>query len=187
MPPSTVIERGGVRIGIIGVMTETLKTLVTPEALADFRTTPAIEGVRQAAAALRGKTDIIVLLAHFTPEEEQVVLREAVDVNVVIGAHLHTALPQPTNVEGRLLVRLNSNATEIGRLELQVDTEAKKVVKYDWRRIAVGMNTIKPRRRDAAGGGRLGRQGEPVDGHPDWRIQARGAAAPSSSRGASAC
>jgi 2',3'-cyclic-nucleotide 2'-phosphodiesterase (5'-nucleotidase family) len=142
--PYVVIERGGLRIGIIGAMTDTLNKLVTPQILSGMRTTPAMEAIRQVAAELRPKVDVIVLLAHFTPSEETAVLREVMDVNVMVGGHLHTALPKLTMADDRILVRLNSNATELGRLDMMFDTETKKVASSTWRRIAVGRNTIEP-------------------------------------------
>lgn len=142
--PYVVLERGGLRIGVIGAMTDTLNKLVTPQILAGMRTIPAIEAVRKAAAELRPKVDVIVLLAHFTPAEEAGILREVTDLNVIVGGHLHAALPKLTVADGRILVRLNSNATELGRLDMMFDTETKKVASSNWRRIAVGRNTIEP-------------------------------------------
>lgn len=142
--PFVVVERGGMKLGLIGAMTETLPGLQVPGNLGTWRVLPLVETVRKYARELRPKVDVVILLGHLIPAEEQQVVKELPEVTILLGAHMHAAMFEQDKEVGRVFTRVNASATEIGRLELQIDTAAKKVVSVSQRRIAVGRNAIAP-------------------------------------------
>jgi 2',3'-cyclic-nucleotide 2'-phosphodiesterase (5'-nucleotidase family) len=135
--PYVILKVNGLKVGVIGAMTEDLKILTTPQTLGDCRTVPLTETVRKYAHELRPQTDIVVVVAHVTPQEELALLKSEPEVAVTVTGHLHTALPQPLIQDGRLLVRERGYAEELGRLELKVDTEKKQAVAWEWKHILV--------------------------------------------------
>jgi 5'-nucleotidase/UDP-sugar diphosphatase len=135
--PYVILQVNGLKVGVIGGMTEELKTLTTPQTLGDCHTTPLIDAVRKVAKELRPQVDIVVVVAHVSPQEELALLKSAPEVAVSITGHLHTALPQPLIEDGRLLVREKGYAEELGRLELKVDTDKKQAVAWEWKHILI--------------------------------------------------
>jgi 2',3'-cyclic-nucleotide 2'-phosphodiesterase (5'-nucleotidase family) len=135
--PWAILQVNGLKVGVIGVMTEELKTLTTPKELGDCHTLPLVETVRKAAHELRPQVDIVVVVAHVSPQEELALLKSEPEVAVSVTGHLHTALPQPLIQDGRILVREKGYAEELGRLELKVDTEKKQAVAWEWKHILV--------------------------------------------------
>jgi 2',3'-cyclic-nucleotide 2'-phosphodiesterase (5'-nucleotidase family) len=135
--PYVILHVNGLNVGVIGAMTEDLKTLTTPQTLGAAHTLPLLETVRKYAHELRPKCDIVVVVAHVTPQEELGLLKSEPDVAVTVTGHLHTALPQPLIQDGRILVREKGYAEELGRLELKVDTEKKQAVSWEWKHILV--------------------------------------------------
>ena len=109
-----------------------------------WHTVPAIETVRRYAHELSSQSDLIVLLGHITPEEEKKFLAEAPEIPVLVTGHAHNGLPQPLTQDGRVLVRVRGYGEELGRLELQVDTEKKSPVSYTWKHITVDSTAIAP-------------------------------------------
>jgi 2',3'-cyclic-nucleotide 2'-phosphodiesterase (5'-nucleotidase family) len=135
--PYVILQVNHLKVGVIGAMTEDLKILTTPQTLGACHTLPLIETVRKYAHELRSQCDIVVVVAHVTPQEELALLKSEPEVAVTVTGHLHTALPQPLIVDGRLLVRERGYAEELGRLELKVDTAKKQAVSWDWKHIPV--------------------------------------------------
>lgn len=142
--PYVILQVNGLRVAVLGAMTRTLDTLTTPETVQEWHALPVVETVRKYAQELKAKSDIVVLVAHITPEEELDVLAHAPEIPVTVSGHLHNGLAQPLIDDGRLLVRVRGYAQELGRLELKVDTEKKAPVGWNWKKIAVDSTTIAP-------------------------------------------
>ena len=142
--PYTILKVNGLRVAVIGAMTETLNTLTTPKILAGCRTLPLLQTVRKYAAEVRGQSDLIVLLAHIDAQEEKAVLENAPEIPVLVTGHIHSGLQEALSREGRVLVRMKSYGEELGRLELKVDTEKKAPVAWAWKRIPIDSTEIAP-------------------------------------------
>ncbi len=142
--PFVILQRNGLRIGLIGVMTEEFAAITMPAARGPWHTLPLLEAIHKYAAELRPQTDVIVLLAHVTPEEEDRIQSEASEVAVVISGHKHLALERPKTSGGRVLVRADAFGRELGRLELKIDVAQKSVVSASWKHIPVDADSIAP-------------------------------------------
>jgi 2',3'-cyclic-nucleotide 2'-phosphodiesterase (5'-nucleotidase family) len=141
--PWVILKINGLRVGIIGAMTDDLHNLTFPAALGDYHTTPSVETVRKYAAELRGQCDLVVLVAHINPAEEKAFLGEP-DVPVIVSGHIHSGLEQAMSSQGHVLVRVKSYGEELGRLELKVDTEKKAPVSWTWKKIPIDSEKVKP-------------------------------------------
>ena len=145
--PYTVIERGGMKIMFIGVITE--------EVLATTRTEPLIGSfvdVWEAASQIGSiidnyKTvgiDLTVLLTHIGYENDKK-LAEALDpnlgVDILIGAHSHTLLKKARVVNGIPIVQVGSGTDHIGRFDIDIDIEAHKMISWQWRADEIGEDT----------------------------------------------
>jgi 5'-nucleotidase/UDP-sugar diphosphatase len=105
--PSTVIEVGGARIGLIGLTPEDTGDLASPGPNVAF-TDPA-EALRREVARLTAQgVDKIVVLSHSGYALEQRIAAEVDGIDVIVGGHSHTYLsntsdkaagPYPTWVE----------------------------------------------------------------------------------------
>jgi 2',3'-cyclic-nucleotide 2'-phosphodiesterase (5'-nucleotidase family) len=134
----------GLRVAVIGAMTDELKTLTIPAAMQQWHTIPALATARKYAAELKAQSDLIILLGHITPREELTFLAEATEIPVLVTGHAHNGIPQPLMQDGRMLVRVKGYAEELGRLELKVDTEKKAPVSYTWKHIPVDSTNTAP-------------------------------------------
>ena len=68
--PYIILKVNGLRVAVIGAMTDDLKTLTIPAAIAPWHTLPVLETAMKYAAELKSQSDLIVLLGHVTPQEE---------------------------------------------------------------------------------------------------------------------
>ena len=142
--PYVILNANGLRVAVIGAMTEELRTLSTPKLMGEWHTTPLIETARRYAAELRTQADLIVLLGHINGAEENQMLSLAPEIPVLVTGHIHTGLEHEMVRSGRILVRVKGYGEELGRLELKVDTEKKAPVSWSWKRIPVDARHIQP-------------------------------------------
>jgi len=108
--PYVILKVNGLRVAIIGAMTDSLDSLTTPPLLQQWHTIPVVETVRRYARELKPQSDLIVLLGHITGPEELKILAEVPEIPVLVTGHLHNGLPQPLTQDGRVLVRVRGYA-----------------------------------------------------------------------------
>ena len=142
--PYVILHVNGLRVAVIGGMTEELPTLTNPKAMGDWHPLPAVETLRKYVAELRGKADLMVLLAHIDGAEEQLCLDSVPEIAVSITGHIHDGLTEARSHDGRVLVRMKCYGEELGRLDLQVDTATGKLANWKWTKIPVDSAAIAP-------------------------------------------
>jgi 5'-nucleotidase/UDP-sugar diphosphatase len=142
--PYVILNVNKLRVAVIGAMTDTLRDLSEPQLLGEWHTLPVVATARKYAAELREKSDLVVLLGHITGQEETEFLNSAPEIPVLVTGHIHSGLNQAMSRDGRVLVRVKGYGAELGRLELQVDTEKKAPVSWTWKRIPVDSTKIEP-------------------------------------------
>ena len=136
-----VIERGGLRFGIFGLLGKEAQFYTGGAAPAKF--TDPIEAAREVTKHLREteKVDVIIALSHCGLEKgkdgsftdgEDVRLPQAVpDIDVVIGAHSHTELHDPIMANGRTpVVQTGKYGENLGELVITLDAGKLTVESY---------------------------------------------------------
>ncbi len=141
--PCQIIERDGMKILFIGVITE--------EVLAQTKQDGLIGSFVDidAAAAEVGRicntynavdVDLTVLLTHIGIEEDKklaAALDPAWGVDIIIGGHSHTILAQPEKVNDILIVQAGTGTDQIGRFDIVVDTERNAIDSYKWQTVPI--------------------------------------------------
>ena len=144
--PYRVVEKGGLRFGLFGLMgydAVEVSPLMAPVTFAD-----PIEVATEMVRTLRDKeqVDVVILLSHMgisrQPDGswrgEDIELVERVPgIDIVVGAHSHTVLPQPVLVNGRTLVlQAGSEIQYLGELHVRLDEAGiPRLVGYQLHRI----------------------------------------------------
>ena len=142
--PYTILNVNGLRVAIIGAMTETLPSLTVPEEIGDYHVLPIVDTVRKYAAEARPNADLIVVLGHISGNEEQALLDQVPGVSVVVSGHTHSGMAKERTKDGRVQVRVKSYTEELGRLDLKVDTDKKALESYTWKKIDVDPKIYPP-------------------------------------------
>ncbi len=118
---SVIIERGGIRFGIVGVVTEETKEIVIAHVAKDLSFASAIETVRAEVGALRSRgAECVVVLSHLGVIAERALAKEVPGIDLIVGGHSHTLVPVPwvEPTTGTVVVQAESNAQQLGRLEI---------------------------------------------------------------------
>ncbi|MED1468595.1 bifunctional 2',3'-cyclic-nucleotide 2'-phosphodiesterase/3'-nucleotidase [Bacillus salipaludis] len=138
LPPYTVKEVDGVKIGFIGVVTTETPTIVTPKGVEGVEFTDEVAAVNKYAKELTDQgIKTIVVLAHdpgtsntdgSNATGKVVDMAKAIDpsVDVIYGAHDHKYLN--TTVSGKLLVQSWSYGTAFSDIDLTIDPITQDIV-----------------------------------------------------------
>ncbi|HSW48859.1 MAG TPA: bifunctional UDP-sugar hydrolase/5'-nucleotidase [Bryobacteraceae bacterium] len=132
-----ILPVNGLRVAVIGLLTDTMKELSTPALMGPWRTTSVYEAARRTAAQARKEADVVVLLGHLDAVEEAVILHTIPDIAIVIGGHVHHGMQAPLSEGDRVMVRLQAYGEELGRLEAVVDKRTKRLASWSWKRLPV--------------------------------------------------
>lgn len=135
---SAIIERGGLRIGLLGLMGNDAAQVAA--FASPVRFTPPVPAARAIAKALKAQgAEVVIALSHggvvrrgdgSWRGDDIDLAREVAEVDVIVGGHSHTALPEPIFVAGKPVVQAGSEARFVGVLDLLIDDDRVAVERY---------------------------------------------------------
>jgi len=133
-----VIERGGMRFGIFGVLGKEAQFYTGGASPATFA--DAIETAKEMVKLLREteKVDVVICLSHggvqkgkdgrFSEGDDVAIARAVPGIDVVVGGHSHTELREAIIVNGRTpVVQTGKEGQNLGELVITVDGAALTV------------------------------------------------------------
>ena len=136
-----VIERGGIRFGIFGVLGKEASSTPTGAGAVTF--SDAIETAKEMVTLLREteKVDVVICLSHggvekgkdgrFTDGDDVRLAKAVPGIDVVIGGHSHTELHEAIIVNGRTpVVQTGKEGQNLGELVITLDGGKLTVESY---------------------------------------------------------
>jgi len=136
-----VIERGGIRFGIFGVLGKEAIFYTTGAGAVSFL--DAIETAKEMVTVLREteKADVVICLSHgglekgkdghFTDGDDVRLAKAVPGIDVVIGGHSHTELQEAIIVNGRTpVVQTGKEGENLGELVVSIDGNTLTVESY---------------------------------------------------------
>lgn len=138
-----ILERNGIRILFIGIITE--------EVLQQGKADPLLGtfvNVQEASREIEVicnaykdvDIDLTVILTHIGFEED-IKLAQAIKpelgVDLIIGGHSHTYLDEPAEVNNILIAQAGVGTDHIGRFDLVIDMDRNSVHEYTWELVPI--------------------------------------------------
>lgn len=138
--PYRIVEKGGLRFGLFGLMGRDaveVSPLMAPVTFADPLAT-----ARDMVRLLREqeRVDVVILLSHMgvsaQPDgswrgEDVELVEQVPGIDLVIGAHSHSLLREPLRVNDTTLVQVGSEIQYLGELHMTLDVQGRaRVVEY---------------------------------------------------------
>jgi 5'-nucleotidase/UDP-sugar diphosphatase len=136
-----VIERGGIRFGLFGVIGEEAQIYATSKGAVEF--SDAVEAAKEVVKVLREteKVDVVICLSHggvekgkdgrYSDGDDVRVAAAVPGIDVVIGGHSHTFLKEPIIVNGRTpVVQTGMEGKNLGELVITLDGDKLTVDSY---------------------------------------------------------
>ena len=132
LPAATIVERGGVKIGFVGAVTNYEGPGHPAGNAASFAglefPDPQAEAIRR-AEELRGRVDVLVLVSHMGDDRDEELLGRTRLFDLVIGGHTHVL--RDTVVNGTLLTQTGKDLRYVGVTEIRL--RGGKVQSADFR------------------------------------------------------
>jgi 2',3'-cyclic-nucleotide 2'-phosphodiesterase (5'-nucleotidase family) len=160
--PYTILERDGVRLGVIGIIGQDARSVALPSGITGLDFLDPIPVVRAAVKELRPQVDLIIVLAHqgktgpmqtdaeAHPEvqrdfdEDIRLCGEVPGIDVFVGGHAHRGI-EPAFVHpktGTLIVQTYGYGTRLGYLKLRL--KGKKIDGYEGELLKVWSDKLTP-------------------------------------------
>lgn len=119
-----VVERGGLRVGFVGLLTATTPTITHRQTKALLWEEPAA-ALTRVRRALAGTVDLVVPVTHMGVEEDVALARAHPDLPLVVGGHSHSFLRTGVREGEVLIVQAGAKASVIGRVDLWLDGDGR--------------------------------------------------------------
>ncbi len=163
--PHAIIERNGVRIGVIGILgQDAASTAVARDHIDELDVIDPAVAVQRSVDELRQDVDLIVLLTHqghtapmqtdaeadprLTRDiEKDIALAGAVEgIDVMFSGHADAGTWEPVvnPKTGTLIMQTFGQATYLGYLQLTLDTKTRKITSYDGKLLPVDSDALGP-------------------------------------------
>jgi len=142
--PYIVTVSNKIRVGVIGLIMESLSSTVMPLNMKGLAVLDPVVAIRRQLDLLKDKTDLIVVLSHNGFVEDSLLALQLSEVDLIFGGHSHTALFQPVKVNDILICQAGSQGQFLGHLQATVDTENKIVRDYRYELIENVVGQVVP-------------------------------------------
>jgi 5'-nucleotidase/UDP-sugar diphosphatase len=189
--PYTIIERKGVRLGVIGIIGQDARSVALPSGITDLDFLDPIPVVRDLVRELKPQVDLIVVLAHqgkTGPQQTDAEARPEVQrdfdedirlcgevegIDVFVGGHAHRGIETPFvhPKTGTLIVQTYGYGTRLGYLKLRV--KGGNVVSHEGELLKVWSDRLMPDPVVAAKIRRYKKQAAPQIGKVVGRLKTR--------------
>lgn len=136
-PGSVVLDRGGLRIAVIGIAATIIDKSMPPHFSEGLRFTLGIDELPDEISQLRSEegANLFVVLSHLGFPQD-VKLANAIDgIDVVVSGHTHNRLERPARIGETLIIQSGCHGSFLGRLDLTI--QAGRVLDFQHQLIAV--------------------------------------------------
>jgi 2',3'-cyclic-nucleotide 2'-phosphodiesterase (5'-nucleotidase family) len=122
-PAFTVIERSGVRVGVIGIAATILDKTMPPKFSEGLRFTLGNEELSGHIRMLRDRegVDLVVVLSHLGFPQDVKLASEVAGIDVLLSGHTHNRMDRPLVVNGATIIQSGCHGSFVGRLDVELD------------------------------------------------------------------
>jgi sulfur-oxidizing protein SoxB len=132
-PPTRVVERGGLRIGIIGVAATIVDKTMPPQFSTGIEFTLGNLELPDHIRRLREHEDVdlVVVLSHLGFPQDVKLAGEVEGIDVLVSGHTHNRLTRPFVVGATSIIQSGCHGSFMGRLDVSVDAGKVTVTNHE--------------------------------------------------------
>jgi 5'-nucleotidase / UDP-sugar diphosphatase len=140
--PYVITRLGGIKIAIIGLVTEDTPITTHPDNVQGLSFTSAFKSAQKILKELDKKVDLVLVLSHLGLPADQRLARAVKGIQVIVGGHTHTRVDTPMKVNGTIIVQAWEHAKALGVLDLTVKDH--EVMDYEGKLIMIRPDRFSP-------------------------------------------
>jgi 2',3'-cyclic-nucleotide 2'-phosphodiesterase (5'-nucleotidase family) len=145
--PYVIIEKGGVKFGIFGLISEYMPIYMLREKIEGLHFLKEIPTARRMVKELRERgADIIILLSHTGQDRELLIAREVKGIDVIIGGFDGRGFREPYEdpETHTVVVRTYGRLSDVGKLTLYYDRNYRILTGYEGELVTLLLEEIPP-------------------------------------------
>jgi len=131
-PPYRVFERAGLKIAVVGLLTQVTPSITHSDTKAVVFSDPALE-LREVLDELGETVDLVIPATHLGVGTDRELARAHPDLFFIAGGHSHTYLREGVMEGGVLIGQVGSKASNIGRLDLWFDPGTREITRREYK------------------------------------------------------
>ena len=133
--PYTIREINGVKIAVIGVVTEDVPVSTHPKNVAGLKFNPPADVIQKYIETLKDKADIIIVLSHIGHSADRELAGKVPGLAAIVGGHSHTKVLTPVMIGDTAIVQAWEHGKALGVLDLTL--EDRKIIKAEGRLVEI--------------------------------------------------
>jgi len=119
--PWIVVNRAGLRIGVVSVVDKAVFRFAPPERLEGLRVTDPRKVIHDFKSA-NTNLDLVIVLSHQGDDADRALASDIEGVDLIVGGHSQTLIVPPDVVNGVAIVQAGKNAENLGVLAISRNT-----------------------------------------------------------------
>lgn len=132
--PSLVLERGGVKVGIIGIAAYIIDKTFPERFSAGLRFTLGRDELPAEIKRLREEegAELIVVLTHLGFPQDCKLASEVGGIDILLSGHTHHRTFEPTVINGATIIQSGCHASFVGRLDVEMENGKVSSVSHEF-------------------------------------------------------
>ncbi len=121
-PACTVIERAGLRVGVVGIAATIVDKTMPSHFSEGLRFTLGNAELPQHIRQLREheKVDLVVVLSHLGFPQDAKLAQEIGGIDVLLSGHTHNRMAEPVVINDAIIIQSGCHGSFVGRLDIEL-------------------------------------------------------------------
>jgi len=137
LKPYVIKELKGIKVALIGVVTEDVPLSTHPRNVAGLNFISPMKIIEKYIKELKNKVDVMVVLSHIGYPADRMLAEKVEGIDVIVGGHSHTKITKPVKVGNTIIVQAWEHGKALGVVDLTI--KDGKVIRSEGR-----LEEIKP-------------------------------------------
>ena len=126
--PYKIYQINGVRIGVIGVITDLTPSITVPENVNGLEFKKPADTLKKLIPVVKaGGADIVIVLSHCGFDEDRELAKKVKGIDLIIGGHSHTPVKKPVYVGKTIISQAGCYSEYLSKIVLNYDKDSKKI------------------------------------------------------------
>ncbi|MFT5232433.1 MAG: 2',3'-cyclic-nucleotide 2'-phosphodiesterase (5'-nucleotidase family) [Candidatus Krumholzibacteriia bacterium] len=131
LPEYLIVERNGIKYGLVSVLDPALKIITMTANEADFTVADPVATLRELLPRMRKEADCIVLLGHMGENNTEPVLKEVKGIDISVTGHTYRSLQTERIIDDTAIFSATHEGRYIGRGNLFIEEGTGRVMAID--------------------------------------------------------
>ena len=131
LPEYLVVERNGVRYGIVSVLDPSLKIITMTADEAEFTVDDPVATLRALVPRVREEADCIILLGHLGENNTEPAIKEVKGIDICVVGHTYRSLQTERVLDDTAMFAATHEGRYIGRANLFIEEGTGRVMAID--------------------------------------------------------